>query len=221
MLIFERKPFEEIFEVIKGKKKILLLGCGTCPSVRLAGGEREVALLASQIRLFLGDSIEVFEATVKRQCDIEFFDEVKKEAQAVNQVLSLACGMGAQLATEQLGMLVFPANNTSFIGTPVEQGVWEERCRACGDCIVHFFGGICPITRCAKSLLNGPCGGSQDGKCEVSVDTPCAWQLIYERLKALGKLDLLEKNYSAKDWSKSHIGEPGKIVRDDLRIKQE
>ena len=111
-----------------------------------------------------------------------------------------------------------PGLNTKFLGQPTEQGVWDERCLACGDCVLYKTGGICPIARCSKSLLNGPCGGSQNGKCEINPEVDCAWQLIYDRLKALGKLDLMMEVKSPKDWSASHAGGPGKIVREDLRL---
>jgi len=100
----------------------------------------------------------------------------------------------------------------------VEQGVWEERCQACGDCILGLTAGICPIARCAKQLLNGPCGGSQDGKCEVDPDVPCAWQLIWERAVKLGRMDQLLEIQPPKDWSKSRDGGQRKIVREDLRL---
>lgn len=219
MLIFARKPFEQILEAVKGKNPILVLGCGTCPSVRLAGGEREVAVLASQLKIALGAKLEVLEATPRRQCDPEFFEEVKELAAGSAQILSLACGMGVQLAAEHLRKPAFPVNNTMCIGTPLEQGVWMERCRACGDCIVHLYGGICPVARCAKSLLNGPCGGSQKGKCEVSPDIPCVWQEIYDRLKELGELDLLNEIKLPKNWAVSHYGSPRKVIREDLKIE--
>lgn len=221
MLIFERKPLEQILDAVKEKKRILVLGCGTCPSVRLAGGEREVAMLGSQLKIVLGDSVEILEATPRRQCDPEFFEEVKELAAGTDQVLSLACGMGVQLAAEHLKIPAFPVNNTMCVGTPLEQGVWMERCRACGDCIVHQYGGICPIARCAKSLLNGPCGGSQKGKCEVSPDIPCVWQEIYDRFKELGQLESLNEVKPPKKWAVSHYGSPRRVVREDLRIEPE
>jgi len=111
-----------------------------------------------------------------------------------------------------------PGLNTKFLGQSTEQGVWEERCQACGDCVLGTTGGICPIARCAKSLLNGPCGGSRNGVCEVDPHTPCAWQLIYDRLSALGKLELMMELNGMRDWRASRSGGVRKIVRHDLRL---
>jgi hypothetical protein len=107
------------------------------------------------------------------------------------------------------------------MGLPVEQGIWEERCQACGNCILHLTGGICPITRCSKQLLNGPCGGSQNGQCEIDPDTPCAWQLIWERMTALGLQDQLMPIQPPKDWRTSRDGGPRRIIRADLRLPEE
>ena len=139
----------------------------------------------------------------------------------VDAVLSIACGIGIQTMNEQYpGTLTLPGLNTTFLGQPTEQGVWEERCQACGDCVLGTTGGICPIARCAKSLLNGPCGGSQNSVCEVDPDTPCAWQLIYDRMTALGQLDLLLEPNDMKDWRSSRDGGTRKIVREDLRLEE-
>ena len=113
---------------------------------------------------------------------------------------------------------VVPGLNTTFLGLPEEHGIWTERCAACGDCVLGLTGGICPVARCAKSLLNGPCGGSQNGVCEVDPDTPCAWQLIYDRMTALGKQELLYEINEMKDWRTSRDGGARKIVREDLRL---
>ena len=124
-----------------------------------------------------------------------------------------------QTLTEQFPeKITLPGLNTTFLGQPVEQGVWHERCQACGNCVLALTGGICPIARCSKSLLNGPCGGSQKGKCEVDPNIDCAWQLIYDRLKALGRLELMMQINPIKDWSTSRDGGPRHIVREDLRL---
>ncbi len=221
MIVAEQKPFTEILETIKGYKKVLLLGCGTCVTVCMAGGEKEVEVLASTLRLSNKENsidMEIQEATIERQCDREFFDEVKDKIAWADVVLSLACGVGVQFCSEVFeGTRVLPALNTKFYGTTLEQGVWTERCAGCGECVLEKFGGVCPIARCSKSLLNGPCGGSQNGKCEVDPDNlDCAWQLIYDRMKALNILDKLEENQPVKDWSTGRDGGPGKIVREDM-----
>ena len=137
-------------------------------------------------------------------------------------VLSLGCGIGVQAIAEHFpDTWVVPGLNTTFLGLPSEQGVWAERCAACGDCVLGLTGGICPIARCSKSLLNGPCGGSEDGHCEIDPDTDCAWQLIYDRLISKNKLDLLLELQPTKDWRTSRDGGPRKIIREDLRLVPE
>ena len=134
-------------------------------------------------------------------------------------VISLACSIGPQYIAEAFEDLpVYPGLNTSFMGGTAQHGIWEEYCAACGNCEIHHFGGLCPVTRCAKGLLNGPCGGSLDGKCEVNSEMECIWRLIYKRMKALGQLERLAEYISAKDWSTSLSGGPRKIIREDLTI---
>lgn len=217
MVVAERKPMDEIQEMISGCKKILVLGCGTCTTVCMAGGEKEVGILASQLRMS-NNGMEIAEATIERQCDKEFIEEIKDTADGCDAVLSMACGAGVQLVAEVLeGKIVYPALNTKFVGVTEEQGRWSEVCSACGDCMLDETGGICPVTRCSKGLLNGPCGGSVDGKCEVDPENiDCAWQLIYDRLKRLGQLDKLEKIREPKDWSKARDGGPRRVIREDV-----
>lgn len=222
MIIGERKSLEEIRKMIGGYKKVLVVGCGTCVTVCLAGGEKEVATLSSALRMAAkkdGDGLEISEATIERQCDIEFIEELREKVEQVDAALSMGCGAGVQTIAETFSEIpVYPALNTRFIGRTEEQGVWTERCAACGDCILHVTGGICPIARCSKSLLNGPCGGSKDGKCEINPEVACAWQLIYDRLKALDQLDKLEEIVPVKDWSVSRDGGPRKLIREDVRL---
>ncbi len=223
MIVAEQKPLDEIKSMIADYQKILILGCGTCVTVCFAGGEKEVSILASALRMASrldGQDKEFIEATVLRQCEYEYNEEVADLIKEADVVLSLACGIGVQTMNEQFPeKLTLPGLNTKFLGQPIEQGVWDERCLACGNCVLAKTAGICPITRCSKSLLNGPCGGSQNGKCEVNPEIDCAWQLIYDRLKALGKLELMMEIEPPKDWSTSHTGGgPRKIVREDLRL---
>jgi ferredoxin len=223
MIVAERKPFDEIYEMVKGYDTVLVLGCGTCVTVCMAGGEKEVGVLSSAIRLANKKNNitqDIIEDTIERQCDREFFDKVKKKIKAADAVLSMACGVGVQFCSEVFeGTRVLPALNTTFYGTTENQGVWSERCAGCGECVLDDFGGICPIARCSKSLLNGPCGGSQNGKCEVDPENiDCAWQLIYDRMKLLGMLDKLEVNQAVKDWNTARDGGPRKIVREDVTL---
>jgi ferredoxin len=217
----DRKPLAEVRAMVDGLGRVLVLGCGTCVTVCMAGGEREAEELALAMRLAdkeAGAEREVWHANVERQCDAEFLEAVRDQVERADAVVSLACGCGVQhLATVFPGKVVYPGLNTTFMGVAEELGVWSERCLGCGDCLLDRTGGVCPITRCSKSLLNGPCGGSADGKCEVDPDIPCGWQLIHDRLSAIGQLHRLDEVLPPKDWSTSHSGGPRKRVREDVR----
>lgn len=207
MIVADRKPLDEILNSVKGYKRIMLMGCGSCVTVCFSGGAKAVGLLASQIKMARkkqGQDIEIIECVPERQCEYEFIDGFKEELKSVDAVLSTACGVGVQTMSERYpDMMTFPALNTKFMGYPVEHGFWEERCAGCGDCVLEWTAGYCPIARCAKRLLNGPCGGSQDGKCEVDEDADCVWQLIHDRLRRLNKLDELTTIRGPKDWQTS------------------
>ena len=222
MIIAEQKPISEIEEMIADCRKVMVAGCGTCVTVCFAGGEKEVGILASALRMSrqLKDRpLETVEKTLHRQCEWEFIDPVKAELEGIDAIISLGCGVGVQAMAERLkGVRVVPGLNTKFMGLPLEQGVWAERCGGCGDCVLDLTGGICPIARCSKSLLNGPCGGSSGGKCEISPEVECGWQLIYDRLASLNLLHLLDEPIPPKDWSTARDGGPRRIVREDLRL---
>jgi ferredoxin len=225
MIVAEQKPLEEIKALVGDAEKVLVVGCGTCVTVCFAGGSREAAITASSLRMSSkldGGEKTVTDVTVQRQCEWEYLDQIAEEVGSVDVVLSLGCGIGVQAIAEHFpNAWVVPGLNTSFLGLPTEQGVWAERCAACGDCVLGLTGGICPIARCSKSLLNGPCGGSEDGHCEIDPDTPCAWQLIYENLESKGKLEVLMNLQPPKNWKTSRDGGPRKIVREDLRLVAE
>ena len=132
-------------------------------------------------------------------------------------VLSLACGAGVQFVAERHPAVpVYPALNTVFVGVDRDVGWYEENCRTCGDCVLHLTGGICPVTRCSKSIFNGPCGGSVVGHCEIDKEVACGWQLIIDRLKALDLMENYEKIRPMKGWRSSRDGGPRRIVREDL-----
>ncbi len=154
--------------------------------------------------------------TVERQCEDEFIKEAASKIANVEAVLSLACGAGVQMVASRFAKTpVLPGVNTTFIGVLEKPGLFTEKCLGCGNCIVDVFGGICPISRCAKKLFNGPCGGSSNGKCEVNPETDCAWQLIIDHAKASGQLDKLAAYVPPKDWRTSYAGGPRKLVRED------
>jgi ferredoxin len=205
MIVGKPKPIEEVAAFVSGFRKVLILGCGTCVTVCLTGGEREARLLARELirpSLYCHD-VPAFEVrTVERQCErdmVRAFADLPRDCDAV---LSLACGAGVQTLASILPQTpVLPALNTTFLGALDEPGVWREKCYGCGECVLAFTAGICPVARCAKRLLNGPCGGSRDGKCEISRDVECAWALIVSRLTELNRLDLYERVLPPKDWS--------------------
>jgi ferredoxin len=225
VIVGDLKPIEEIQRSIAGCRRVLILGCRGCVTVCSTGGEKEVAVLASQLRIAAqarGEEREINEATVERQCDFEYVEPLLPQIEEVDVVLSLACGAGVQHVAEAAASLkrpvqVVPGINTTFLGAALEQGVWAERCQGCGDCVLEITGGICPIARCSKSLLNGPCGGSSGGKCEIDPEVDCGWQLIYDRLSALGKLENLNRVLPARDWSTGRDGGPRKRVVEELR----
>jgi ferredoxin len=221
MIVADKKPIEEIIEEIKDCNKILIAGCNECVTVCEAGGKKEVGILASALRMYFmneGKDVEIDEVTLERQCDHEYLEEIRNDIDKYDAVVSLACGVGVQFMAEKYTKTpIFPGVNTSFMGVTEERGVWSERCQGCGQCILARTGGICPVSRCAKRLFNGPCGGSINGKCEISKDVDCAWQLIIDRLHELGKMDDYEILAPIKDWSTERAGGPRKVVREDVR----
>jgi hypothetical protein len=222
MVVAERKPLNEILTMLQPYKKILVAGCKGCVTVCTTGGQKEVEILATEIRISRkknGQEADVQEVTLERQCDPEYIDQLEDMIKGRDAVLSIACTVGPQyIAARYMDKMVFPGLNTTFIGGSLEHGVFAEFCQACGSCIIHNFGALCPITRCSKSLLNGPCGGSAKGKCEISKEVDCVWQLIYDRLKNLGQLDQMTPVVPCKDWTTSRDGGPRKMIREDLRL---
>ena len=221
MIVAEKKPIEEVIEMVKDYHKILIAGCNECVTVCEAGGKKEVGILASALRMYFtnqGKQVQIDEVTLERQCDREYLEELRNTIDQYDAVLSLACGVGVQfLAETYFSTPVYPGVNTLFMGATEERGVWSERCQGCGQCILGQTAGICPISRCAKRLLNGACGGSTKGKCEISKDLDCAWQLIIDRLKELGRLADYEQLAPIKDWSRERAGGPRRVVREDVR----
>jgi hypothetical protein len=222
MIKAEQKPLEEILGFLEPYNKILLAGCNACVAVCHAGGEKEVGILAAALKMARKKSaqkLEVVEDCSTRQCEPEFVDELLGKAEGVEAILSIACGVGVQAVARRFSDIpVYPGVNTTFLGETEELGVWVERCQACGNCVLHMTGGLCPVARCAKQLLNGPCGGSQGGDCEIKKDVPCVWQQIYDRLTAIGQLDRMEQFIPAKKWgSESRDSGLRTIVREDLK----
>jgi ferredoxin len=217
MIVASQKPIDEIRQALDGRRCVLVLGCATCVSVCNAGGQREVETLAGVLRLS-GDYDTVLEQTIERGCDNEFYDGLDDLIDQADAVLSTACGVGVQLAARRYETLpVYPALDTQFMGINEGAGQWTEACLGCGDCKLAICGGVCPVTKCSKSLTNGPCGGSADGMCEVDPDNvECGWAMIVDRLEKLGQLDLLEAPRPPRDWSKMHDGQPRRLTREDI-----
>ncbi|MBC8417349.1 MAG: methylenetetrahydrofolate reductase C-terminal domain-containing protein [Desulfobacterales bacterium] len=220
MIVARKKPIEEIIEAANPYEKILVVGCNECVTVCEAGGKREVAVLASSLRMYFmnqGKDVKVDEVTLERQCDHEYLEEIRNSIDQYDAVISLACGVGVQFMAEKyMRTPVLPGVDTCFMGVTEERGVWTERCQGCGQCILAKTGGICPVSRCAKRLFNGPCGGSTKGHCEINKDLVCGWQLIIDRLAELNRLDDYEKITPIKDWSTERAGGPRKVVREDV-----
>ena len=219
MITAEQKPIEEIREMIAPYRRILVLGCGSCVAECAAGGEKETGMLASTLRMAAkmdSKDVVIREKTLDRQCVNEFVILLDDLIDQYDAVLSLGCGAGVQAVAEMYPEVpIIPALDTEFLGETKSQGLWMENCLGCGDCMLHYFGGVCPLARCSKQLLNGPCGGSMEGICEVNPEVPCAWQMIIERLENFQALERLEEVYPPKDWSKKQGRGPRKILRED------
>jgi hypothetical protein len=217
MIVGRQKPLDEIFRMISENEinKLLLGGCGTCVTISFAGGEREVEELATTLALKAkkeGYALEIRQTNPLRQCEPEFTDAMAEDVAWAEAVLSLSCGVGVQTLAERFSSKrVLPGVNTMMLGSHAADRVFMEYCGACGDCVLDKTGGVCPIVRCSKSMLNGPCGGSVGGKCEVSKEIDCAWQLIYDRLNELGLADHLDENVGARDWRAGWQGAPRRI----------
>lgn len=222
MIVAEWKPIGELTEQLESHRNVLLAGCATCVAECAAGGEREVETLAPLLRMALrieGRDVRIRTQTVERQCEWEFVEELAGLIPEVDAVVSLACGIGVQAVAERFPEIpVYPGVNTTALALREEAGLWVSRCAACGDCMLGRTFGLCPVARCAKGLLNGPCGGTRkDGKCEVDENTDCVWNLIVERARQRGALDRLTEIDRPKDWSRSRHGGPQRILREDLR----
>jgi ferredoxin len=204
MIVAKRKPFDEIMELLQDHKKVLVVGCGTCVAVCLTGGEKEVAVLATELdmgRKLANNPVEIGSITLERQCDREYLEKLDGMADQYDALISMACGVGIQFLAERFpNKPVLPAVDTCGLAVNQDVGFYEERCRSCGHCLLGLTGGICPVTMCAKGLYNGPCGGTNKGSCEISMDQPCAWHMIHERLKAQGRLSAIRQIKPAEDW---------------------
>ncbi len=220
MIVADRKSLDEILAMVENNKKILIAGCKGCVTVCNVGGLKEVEILASSMKIArkkAGNDIEIDIEVLERQCDREYVEGIADVVDDYEAVISLACGVGPQFLSERYkDQIFYPGVNTTFFGGATEHGVWEERCAGCGTCGIHLFGGLCPIARCAKSLLHGPCGGSSNGVCEVNKDTECIWDTIVRKKMEAGQLEDLCSVKGLKDWQTARDGGPRRSIREEL-----
>lgn len=207
MVISDKKPIQEILGFLEGSEKVVLVGCNQCAATCKTGGEPELQAMKEELeangKTVLGCKV-IDPCCNLLQCKKDL-KAVKEELKEADAILSLACGDGTQTIVKNTkSMPVYPANNTLFIGEVERVGQFEEACKACGECELGWTGGICPVTMCAKGLINGACGGAKDGKCEISHENDCAWIKIYERLKDIDQLDNLTAVRPPKDYSKQN-----------------
>ena len=208
MIVTTQKPLDEILDFLSPYTNILIAGCDGC--TQPPRGLREAQTLSQLVELggrLRDKSFKLEVTTLAKQCDSYLAaTAIKPQTEGVEAILSLACGVGVQTLAQVLPDLpVFPAQNTLFIGMEErEEGTFEEGCVACGNCLLALTGGICPLARCAKNLLNGPCGGSRNGKCEIDPEKDCAWDLICKRLEKSGRLQDLEDIRPPRDGTPPH-----------------
>lgn len=216
MIVTEQKNLEELLDSLGNEKTIFLIGCRLCAAVYKTGGPAQVEEMRKKLeakgKIVTGSTTV---ATVCHASNVEReFDRRMKEVSTADAVLVLACGEGTQTVGEVTDKPVYAALNTLFLGALKEDEL-REHCTLCGECILNLTGGICPVTRCAKGILNGPCGGTNDGKCEVDSAKDCAWVLIYDRLKKRSRLDRIKAIFPPRDFSKTlsprstRVGEKG------------
>ena len=206
-----QKPLEEIIQYLDKCQSVYIVGCGTCATVCHTGGKAEVAEMKDKLEAS-GKKVTGW-MVIPTACDELTRDALRENAEDINAadcVLAMTCAIGVQTIALHLkeARPVYPALNTLFLGTEDSPGHFIEACMQCGSCVLGRTAAICPLVRCAKSLLNGPCGGSAEGKCEISPDVPCAWQLIYDRLAEMERLEEMDEIEPVKDWSTSVSGGP-------------
>ncbi|MCP4667627.1 MAG: 5,10-methylenetetrahydrofolate reductase [Deltaproteobacteria bacterium] len=203
--ITRQKPEEEIDQLLNGLGRVFIVGCGTCVTLTRTGGRPEVdamgATLSGKGKLVTGDMV------LPVACDNltgEALEEYGSQIEQASALLVMTCAFGVQTIARQLKKVIVPALDTLFIGKETGVGRFDEICTQCGTCIIGETGGICPVTSCHKGLVNGPCGGTNEGKCEIDTNKDCAWTLIYNRLEELGRLDSMRTLQKPRN----HHGEP-------------
>ncbi len=203
--ITQQKSIEEIERLTNGLGRIFIIGCGTCVTLTRTGGAPEVEAMRQQLtekgKVVTGTTV------VPVACDnltIDMLREFQNPLKQADGLLIMTCAFGVQTIAHQIPKMVIPALDTLFVGKETGAGEFNEICVQCGTCIIGETGGICPVTTCHKGLVNGPCGGTNNGKCEIDSDKDCAWTLIYNRLRDLDHLDAMRKYQKPRN----HLGEP-------------
>ncbi|MFC1858573.1 methylenetetrahydrofolate reductase C-terminal domain-containing protein [Thermodesulfobacteriota bacterium] len=209
--ITQHKTEDEVDRLLDGFGRIFIIGCGTCVTLTHTGGEPEVEAMKEKLlekgKLITGQTV------VPVACDNltgDILVDIGGQIDQADALLIMTCAFGVQTIARQLKKMVIPALDTLFIGKETALGLFDEICTQCGTCIIGETGGICPVTACHKGLVNGPCGGTDKGKCEIDKNKDCAWTLIYSRLNELGRLDSMRKYQPPRN----HQGEPtpGKLM---------
>ena len=199
--ITKQKPFDEVEQQLEGLDRVYIIGCGTCATMTKTGGREEVLDMKDRLQE-LGKMVTGW-AVIPTACDDMTEVALRESNGAIHNascVLVMSCALGVHKVSSYLDKPVFPALDTLFIGLEDSPGVFSESCAQCGECVLGQTAGICPITACHKGLVNGPCGGTNNGKCEVDREKDCAWTLIYERLKEQGRLDTMRAYQPPKDF---------------------
>jgi len=198
--ITSQKPFDEIDQQTQGLGRVYIVGCGTCATMTRTGGRDEILDMKERLQE-LGKMVTGW-IVLPTACD-EMTEVTLRENNGAIQnascILVMSCALGVHRVGSYIGRPVIPALDTLFIGLEDSPGDFHEVCDQCGQCVLGWTAGICPITACHKSLLNGPCGGTNNGKCEVDKEKDCAWTLIYQRLKEQGRLDLMRKYHPPRN----------------------
>jgi hypothetical protein len=209
--ITKQKPLAEVLELLGGMERVFIIGCGTCPTLAHTGGQAEVGAMKEKMQE-AGKGV-TGTLVIPVACDNLTEEAIQQNLPAMSQsqgLLIMTCAFGVQTISRFLDIPVIPALDTLFIGKEMGPGLFQEICLQCGECILGETGGICPVTSCHKGLVNGPCGGTQEGKCEVDHNKDCAWTLIYERLQKQGRLAAMRKFQPAKNYQVEP--KPGKTI---------
>ncbi len=199
--ITRQKPFDEIKQQLANFDRLFIIGCGTCTTMTKTGGVDQVLEMKERLQQ-LGKRVSGW-TVIPTACDEMTEVAMKENSQALENascILAMPCALGVHRISLYIDRPIIPALDTLFIGVEDTPGYFREVCAQCGQCVLGETAGICPITACHKGLVNGPCGGTNNGKCEVDKEKDCAWTLIYQRLNKQGRLDLMRKYYPPRNF---------------------